>query len=253
MSTDLTADLAFAESVIRQAGEFTLRYFRSDSLAVIDKADGSPVTEADRGAEQLMRELIAEKYPDDTIMGEEFPDRIGTSGRRWVIDPIDGTKAFTRGVVTYTNLLYFEDEQGPAIGVINVPAIGELVSAARGHGAFLNGEPCSVNNSTDTSNAIVSTSGFDYWDTSMLASLRNSGLQMRTWGDGYGYLLVASGRIEAMVDPVINFWDIAPCTVIIPEAGGRFTTTEGTDDPALPSFVATNGVLHDQVIAALNG
>lgn len=247
------SDLDFATDALRRAGEFTLRYFGSSDLTVDDKSDGSPVTEADRGAEQLLRDLIAERFPADSIKGEEFPDRIGTSGRTWVIDPIDGTKAFTRGVVTYTNLLYLQDEHGPAIGVINVPAIGEMVSAGRGLGAFLNGEPCRVNDHDDVESAVVSCSGFDYWDPAMLMSLRDSGFQMRTWGDGYGYLLVATGRIEAMVDPIINFWDIAPCTVIIPEAGGRFTTTEGTDDPALPSFVATNGVLHDRVIDALNG
>lgn len=253
MSSASSSDLAFAQDIVRQAGEFTLRYFRSTELAIDDKSDGSPVTEADRGAEQLLRDLITARFPDDAIKGEEFEDRPGTSGRTWVIDPIDGTKAFTRGVVTYTNLLYLEDAEGPAIGIINVPAIDEMVSAGRGLGAFLNGEPCRVNDRGDVDSAVLSCSGFDYWDPKMLMSLRDSGFQMRTWGDGYGYALVATGRIEAMVDPIINFWDIAPCTVIIPEAGGRFSTTEGLDDPKLPSFVATNGVLHDRVIAALNG
>ncbi|NLA37763.1 MAG: inositol monophosphatase [Actinobacteria bacterium] len=253
MSSACPTDLAFARDIVRQAGEFTLRYFRSTDLTVDDKSDGSPVTAADRGAEQLLRELIAERFPDDTIQGEEFEDRVGTSGRTWIIDPIDGTKAFTRGVVTYTNLLYLEDETGPAVGIINIPALGEMVSAGRGLGAYLNDEPCHVNDRDDVPSAVLSCSGFDYWDPKMLMSLRDSGFQMRTWGDGYGYALVATGRIEAMVDPIINYWDIAPCTVIIPEAGGRFTTTDGTDDPALPSFVATNGVLHDAVIKALNG
>jgi len=252
MAFDLQTDLNFAESVMRQAGEFTLKHFRSSSLTIDDKSDGSPVTEADRGAEELVRRLIEDRFPDDSIHGEEFADKVGTSGRRWVVDPIDGTKAFTRGVATYTNLLYLEDATGPRVGVINVPAIAEMVSAAVGLGAFFNGEPCRVNTTADPNASLLTTTGFDYWEPSMLEGVRSSGMEMRTWGDGYGYALVATGRVEAMVDPVINFWDIAPCTVIIAEAGGRFSTTDGSDDPSYPSFVATNGVIHDAVIDALN-
>ncbi|MFN8049884.1 MAG: inositol monophosphatase family protein [Acidimicrobiales bacterium] len=246
------SDLDFAVDVVRRAGEFTLTHFRAAELEIIRKADGSPVTAADQGAEHLMRQLIGARYPEDGILGEEEGETHGTSGRRWVIDPIDGTEAFTHGVALYSNLLYLEDEHGPAIGVINVPAIDEMVWAGRGLGCFLNGIPCSVSERTTLPGSVLSTSGFDYWDTTMLQATRESGMQMRTWGDGYGYLLVASGRIEAMVDPTINFWDIAPCLVIIPEAGGTLSRADGATDVELTSCVATNGVLHDQVIAALN-
>ena len=248
----LPSDLEFATDVVRQAGEFTMTHFRAAELEIIRKADGSPVTLADQGAEDLMRQLIGARFPDDAILGEEGGETPGTSGRRWVIDPIDGTEAFTHGVALYSNLLYLEDAEGPAVGVINIPAIGEMCWAGRGLGCFLNGIPCSVSTKAAIEGSVLSTSGFDYWDETMLANARRSGMQMRTWGDGYGYLLVASGRIEVMVDPTINFWDIAPCLVIIPEAGGTLSTADGRTDVELTSCIATNGIVHDQVIAALN-
>lgn len=249
----LRSDLDFAVDVVRQAGEFTMTHFRAAELEIIRKADGSPVTIADQGAEALMRRLISTRFPDDAIMGEEEGETVGSSGRRWVIDPIDGTEAFTHGVALYTNLLYLEDEHGPAVGVINVPAIGEMCWAGRGLGCFLNDIPCRVSTKTDLGGSVLSTSGFDYWDPEMLSRARQSGMQMRTWGDGYGYMLVASGRIEVMVDPIINFWDIAPCLVIIPEAGGHLSTSDGRTGVELTSCIATNGLVHDQVITALNG
>lgn len=249
----LTSDLDFAVDVVRRAGEFTLTHFRAAELEIIRKADGSPVTMADQGAEELMRELISARFPDDSILGEEGGEHVGTSGRRWVIDPIDGTEAFTHGVALYSNLLYLEDEHGPAVGVINVPAIGEMVWAGRGLGSYLNGIPCKVSSKTDLDHSVLSTSGFDYWDPEMLQRVRQSGMQMRTWGDGYGYLLVASGRIEVMVDPAINFWDIAPCLVIIPEAGGTLSRVDGATGVELTSCVATNAQVHDQAIKVLNG
>lgn len=247
------SDLEFAVDVVRQAGELTMNHFRATELEVIRKADGTPVTLADQGAETLMRRLIQERFPDDAILGEEDGESTGTSGRRWVIDPIDGTEAFTHGVALYSNLLYLEDEHGPAIGIINIPAIGEMCWAGRGLGSFLNGIPCRVSSKSDLTGSVLSTSGFDYWEPDMLMSARHSGLQMRTWGDGYGYLLVASGRIEVMVDPVINFWDIAPCLVIIPEAGGTLSRVDGATGVDLSSCIATNGHVHDQVIKVLNG
>ena len=135
---------------------------------------------------------------------------------------------------------------------VPLPGLDETIWAGRGLGCWLNGLPCSVNDRSTIQGGVLSTSGFDYWEPEMLSGARASGMQMRTWGDGYGYLLVASGRIEAMVDPTINFWDIAPCLVIIPEAGGTLSRADGATDVELTSCVATNGVLHDQVIAALN-
>ncbi len=243
--------LAAATEICLEAGRFTLRHFRDVELDIEHKSDGSPVTAADRGAERLIRERIHALYPDDTVIGEEEEDFEGTSGRRWVIDPIDGTSTFTHGVGLYCNLLYVEDEWGPSVGIINIPAIGEICAAGRGLGATLNDAPCHVNTRTETKGALLTSSGFDHWDADMLGRVHASGMMLRTWGDGFGYALVASGRAEAMVDPEINVWDIAPCRVIIPEAGGRCTSIDGTDALEVPNFVATNGHLHETVLELL--
>jgi histidinol-phosphatase len=243
--------LAFAVEIVREAGAYTLEIWRSEEFHVQRKGDGSPVTEADLGAERLMRDRIHARFPDDEILGEEHGNTVGTSGRRWVIDPIDGTDSFTHGVALYSNLLYLEDEHGPAIGVINVPAIGELGAAGRGLGATFNGMPCTVNDHSTVEGGFVSSSGFDWWEPELLEKVHRSGMHMRTWGDGYGYLLVATGRVEAMVDPIVSFWDVAACQVIISEAGGRWSTLDGSLDPHAGSFVATNGLIHDELLAAL--
>jgi len=243
--------LAFATEIVRRAGEFTLTHFRSAELHIERKDDGSPVTVADQGAERLLRADIAARFPDDAILGEEHGEDGGTSGRRWVIDPIDGTEAFTHGVGLYSNLLYLEDEHGPAVGVINVPALGEIVYAGRGLGCFLNGLACSVSDTPAMRGSLLTTSSFEHWDPAMLGRLHGSGMRMKTWGDGFGYMLVASGRAEAMVDPAVKEWDIAPCRVIIPEAGGRFTALDGTEDLSRGDAIATNGRLHDEITALL--
>jgi len=241
-----------AVDLARRAGELTLRWFRSADLVIDRKTDGSPVTEADKAAERLIRAELAERWPDDAILGEEEGITDGTSGRRWFIDPIDGTKAFTHGVPLYTNLIAVDDEHGPAVGVINMPALGETVYAGRGLGCFCDGAPTRVSDRTRASGGYLTTSGFDYWPEDMLAAVRSSGLQMRTWGDGYGYALVAAGRVDVMVDPVAGAWDLAPMPVVIGEAGGRFTDVGGVERIDGGSGVATNGHLHDEVVALLS-
>lgn len=247
-----SAVMEFAVGIVREAGTYTLSHFQSTTLDVVRKADGSPVTAVDHYVEHLLRGRISDEFPDDSIQGEEHDDREGTSGRRWVIDPIDGTESFMRGVGLYANLLYFEDEYGPAVGVINIPALNEMVWAGRGLGAWFNGTPCQVSATDDLAGAALSTSGYELWAPDMLERARRSKMLLRTWGDGYGYLLVATGRIDAMVDPVVHYWDIAPCEVIIPEAGGRLSAVDGTSAMDAGSAIATNSVLHDEIIAMLN-
>ena len=237
-----------AVALARDAGRLTLDWFRSVDLAVDRKGDGTPVTAADRAAERFVRERLAKTHPDDAILGEEEPESEGTSGRRWIVDPIDGTKAFTHGVPLYCTLLAFEDEHGPAIGVIELPALGETVYAGRGLGCFCNGEPARVSERDQLRGAYLTTSGFDYWDEAALTAVRASGLVMRTWGDGYGYALVATGRVEAMVDPVAAPWDVAAMPVIIGEAGGTFTDLAGSPRIDGGSGLATNGRLHNEVL-----
>ena len=153
----------------------------------------------------------------------------------------------------YTNLLAVEDEEGIAVGVINVPALGETVHAGRGLGCFCNGAPVSVNDHATIEGAYVSTSGFTPWDDDALLRVKRAGCLLRTWGDGYGYVLVATGRIEAMFDPVAELYDLAPMQVILHEAGGRFTDLAGGTGPGGGSGVATNGRVHDDVLALLRG
>lgn len=240
-------------ALTREAGRLTLGWFRAVDLAVDRKGDGTPVTAADRAAERFIRERLAATHPDDAIVGEEEADAAGTSGRRWIVDPIDGTKAFTQGVPLYCTLLAFEDEHGPAIGVIDLPALGETVYAGRGLGCFCNGAPARVSARDQLRGSYLTTSGFDYWDEAALTAARASGMLLRTWGDGYGYALVATGRVEAMIDPVAAPWDIAGMPVIIGEAGGTFTDFAGEATIDGGSGVATNGPLHDEVLAIVRG
>ena len=245
-------DLAFAIELATEAGSTTLEWFQDRTLAVEHKGDGSPVTAADLAAEAHVRSRLAERYPDDGVVGEEHADTEGTSGRRWVVDPIDGTKAFTKGVPLYSTLIAMIDEHGPAIGVIHLPALGETVAAGRGLGATFNGTPCRVSDHPTLDGAYATTSGFGYWPPDALQRVLDSDLFFRTWGDAYGYALVATGRAEAMIDPLANPWDVAPMAVIIPEAGGRFSNYDGVeqvDSWERYSGVATNGAIHDELLA----
>jgi histidinol-phosphatase len=245
--------LAEAVEMTRAAGELTLRWFQRRDLGVERKGDGTPVTEADRQAERLLRAEISRRHPDDAILGEEEEPKAGTSGRTWIIDPIDGTKAFTRGVPLYSNLLAVDDGEGPAVGVINLPALGETVYAGRGLGCFANDDRVTVSDKATLAHAYVSSSSFGHWDLDVFSRFRRAGTDLRTWGDGYGYALVATGRIDVMIDPAAAHWDLAPMPVILGEAGGRFSTWDGSADPAGGSGVATNGHLHDEVLSLLQG
>ncbi len=240
-----------AVELVRRAGDLTLQWFRAEELTVERKVDGTPVTEADRHAERFLRTEIARRWPNDSIVGEEESAAHGTSGRTWIIDPIDGTKAFTHGVPLYCNLLALNDEYGPAVGVINMPALGETVFAGRGVGCFVNDLPARVSNHDRLRGAHVSTCGYDYWDDELLLAIKHAGVNMRTWGDGYGYALVATGRIDAMVDPEVAVWDIAPMPIVLAEAGGRFSNFDGGDDLEHGTGLATNGHLHEQLLSLI--
>jgi histidinol-phosphatase len=244
---DLAVDLA------RRGGDLTLRWFRKRDLRVEHKADGSPVTEADTAAERLIRAELERLQPDDAIIGEEEPERPGRSGIRWYVDPLDGTRAFTRGVPLYATLVAAYDEHGPAVGVIHMPALGETVYAGRGLGCHWNGGPARVSEVAALQGAYLTTSAFDHWSDAALVAVKSAGLVMRTWGDAYGYLLVATGRAEVMVDPTVSVWDLAPMPVILEEAGGRFTDFTGSVRPDGGSAVASNGRLHEAALELVRG
>jgi histidinol phosphatase-like enzyme (inositol monophosphatase family) len=240
-----------AVDVARAAGELTLRWFQAADLAVDSKPDGTPVTAADRAAERLVRERLAELFPADGIVGEEEPETAGTSERRWIVDPIDGTKAFTRGVPLYSTLLALDDEHGPALGVIVLPALGQAVYAGRGLGCWIDGVPARVSATAALAGSYLMASSYTHWDDGALLAVKHAGCHLRTWGDGYGYALVATGRADAMVDPGVELYDVAPMPVILAEAGGRFTSLDGADGAGGGSGLATNGLLHDELLGLL--
>ncbi len=256
--TDLTARLQKAQDFASQAGAVTLRYYCQDNYSVELKHDQSPVTVADRQAEELLRERIAAAFPEDAILGEEFPERPGTSGYRWILDPIDGTKSFISGVPLYGTLIGVEFESRSVAGVIYIPALDEMISAAVGQGAwYVRGSsaprPARVSAKTTLSEGLFLTSEVKTFDRvgrrKAYERLEAASRLTRTWGDCYGYLLVAVGRAEAMVDPVMNVWDCAALQPILEEAGGTFTDWKGQPTIYGGEAIATNGRVLDEVLA----
>jgi histidinol phosphatase-like enzyme (inositol monophosphatase family) len=251
--------------IARSAGDHTLRYFGDQSLTVDAKSDDSPVTVADREAEQLVRKRIAEAFPDDTVQGEEFAETSGDSQYRWVVDPIDGTKSFVCGVPLYSTLLALEKAGQPIGGVIFIPALGEWVVAAVGHGCWHQGRRAdggatawrraNVSQRHSLDQAVFLSSQVDSFDGRGAAkaykTLEEQCWITRTWGDGYGYLLVATGRADVMIDPVCNAWDVAAILPVVTEAGGRFTDWTGAATVRGGDGVGTNGHLHEAVLKAL--
>jgi len=251
MRADTTELLEFAVDIARGAGEITLKYFRQDP-ETSKKADGSFVTIADREAEKFLRQRILERFPDDTVLGEEEGESKGNSGRRWVVDPIDGTFAFVHGVPFYGVLIGVEVDDEPTVGVVNIPALDEIVYGAQGRGAFLNGKPARVSVTTGLEESLVLCTEFSacerYGFGAAAAELQRRAKATRTWGDCYGYVLVATGRAEVMLDPVMNLWDCAALLPIIEEAGGTFTDWRGVRTISGGNSVATNGLLFDEVM-----
>ncbi len=246
MKSELNELLEFAVDLARGAGEITLQYFRKKP-ETSKKSDGSYVTIADREAESYLRRRIAERFPDDGILGEEEGELEGRSGRRWILDPIDGTFAFVHGVPFYGVLIAVEIEGEMSVGVVNMPALGEIVSAAKGLGCLLNGEPARVSSTAELKNALLLSTSF----VGQTAGLQARAKVSRTWGDCYGYVLVATGRADIMLDPVMNLWDCAPLLPIMEEAGGTFTDWRGARTADGGNSIATNGVLFEEVMSLI--
>lgn len=224
-------------------------------LTVELKADGTPVTEADRRAETAMRELFARETPGFGVLGEEEGESPGDGRHRWVVDPIDGTKSFIHHVPLFGTLVALERDGEPVVGVVACPAVGETAWASRGGGAFLNGEPTRVSDTPSLGEAtVLTTSSASLLERSPegMPRLAREAKLLRSWGDCYGYLAVIAGRAEAMIDPRVNPWDIAPFAVLVEEAGGRLTTWAGVDG-AGEDAIATNGRIHRRLLELLNG
>lgn len=243
--------LSFAIDVAMRAGRSTLAHFQAGT-AVDLKSDASPVTVADRNAERMIREEIERLYPKDAILGEEEGAQ-GDSGNRWVVDPIDGTKSFISGVPLYATLVAFEQDGEPILGVCYFPALDELLYAEKGQGAFFNGRPAKVSEANSISGAVIATGSTG----TMARTGRLEGFQMleakamaaRTWGDAYGHALVATGRVAAMIDPLVERWDISAMAVIVREAGGRFTDFKG-NDALVREAISSNSLVHDEILEA---
>src|SRR5262245_1396839 len=264
--SDTAERLQFAVEIAREAGELTLRYFRRADLAVENKADDSPVTIADRSAEELLRKRIAERFPQDAIIGEEFGEQAGQSGFQWILDPIDGTKSFIHGVPLYTTLVAVLQNDESRVGVIHAPALGETVYAAKGSGCWYTSgaanKPQAARVSTVGSlgESLLLTTEVDGFRqrpsgdaTDVFMHLQRAARLARTWGDGYGYLMVATGRAEVMIDPIVNLWDAACLQPIIEEAGGEFSDWKGNATIRAGEALATKGRVGLEVLALMQG
>jgi histidinol-phosphatase len=261
----LEGRLQCAVEAARQAGQQTLGLYRTGEIGLERKTDGSPVTRADREAETLLRELIGEQFPEDGILGEEFPEKPGSSGYQWILDPIDGTKSFVAGVPLYSTLVAVMRDHQPLIGVIFAPAAGEMVFAERGGGAWhvINGgspQPAKVSSIAELKDAVfvttsvkAFTTGRDQDARKVYDQLQSACRITRTWGDAFGYLLVATGRAEVMIDPVMNLWDAAALAPVIEEAGGKFFDWQGVATVHSGETIATNGVLAPRVLEIVRG
>ena len=261
LPADLQPRLDLAVEAARGAGCVTLEYFRRDSLEVELKCDDTPVTAADRQAERYLRGRIAEAFPTDGVLGEELAEQPGTSGFRWILDPIDGTKSFIHGVPLYSTLVGVECDGESVLGVIRIPALDECVYAARGLGAwYTHGDrspsPARVSRQPSLANALFVTSevaGFDQTGRrSAYDRLQAAARLARTWGDGYGYLMVATGRADVMVDPIMALWDAAALPPILEEAGGTFSDWQGNPTYQAGEGVATNGLLLKEVLECIS-
>ncbi len=236
--------------VAKLAGDFAMSQY-GRNVAVEIKTDGSPVTVADRGAEERARAWIEQRFPDDGILGEEFGDVRPNARRRWIIDPIDGTKSFIRTVPLWGTLIAVTEGDSVLAGCAYFPAVSETVVAALGDGCFWNGARCSVSSQSDLASAtvLVTDNTFVGRDERAHAwrELASSAGVVRTWGDCYGYLLVATGRADVMADDVVSPWDAAALYPIITEAGGVFTDWMGEPTVFGGDIIATNATLSAQV------
>jgi histidinol-phosphatase len=249
----LTVFLDFAQDAAWQAGRLTLAHFQTE-VVVDRKGDGSPVTIADRDAERLIRRLVADRFPSHVVIGEEFGDAERDASHRWIVDPIDGTNSFIRGVPFYGVLMALEIDCEPVVGVAHFPALGETIAAAQGLGCRWNGRAARVSAVPALPDAcLVYTDGREIearlgarWQ-----ALQEQTAIQRGWGDCYGHCLVATGRADAMLDPRMHAWDCAALIPILEEAGGRFTDWRGARTIDGGDAVSSNGILHNDVLACL--
>ena len=276
-SIDLQDDLALAHALADLADAISLDRYQAQDLVITTKPDNTPVTDADRAVETAIREALATHRNTDGLVGEEFGSDKGTSGRYWVIDPIDGTKNFMRGVPTWATLiaLVHVDSSGAeevVVGIASAPALARRWSAAKGHGAFVrfksgsvedlweefdassNEKKISVSKVAKLTDASISYSDFVGWGDRLepFQKMLASAWRTRGIGDFWSHMLVAEGAVDVAIEPSLAVWDMAALDIIVREAGGSFTNTAGQNGPFGGSGVSTNGALHNAVISGLN-
>ena len=240
----------FATDAAFRAGRQALSYFQT-GVEADRKADLSPVTIADRGGEELLRRLIRERFPRHAVVGEEM-GASGDSTHRWILDPIDGTRSFVRGVPLFGVLVALEIEKEPVVGVCYLPALDEMIAAGRGEGCLWNGRPARVSSVGTLEEALVSVTepaSLSDMHPAFWEKLKKKAGTLRGYSDCYGHILVATGRAEVMLDPVMNLWDNAALLPIVEEAGGSFTDWSGRRVIDGGSAISTNGRLKDAVLA----
>ncbi|WP_101650820.1 histidinol-phosphatase [Brevibacterium ihuae] len=252
-------DLQLALALADRADALTLPRFRAHDLTVTTKPDLTPVTDVDRAVEAMISEVLAEHRPDDAMVGEEYGTR-GESARRWIVDPIDGTKNFVRGVPVYATLIGLYEGETPLVGVVSAPALGRRWFASAGGGARLvvdGGEPEEIRVSgvdalSDASFSYASLTGWKERGTREgLLALCDTVWRTRGYGDFWSYMLLAEGAVDIAAEPELELYDMAALVPIVLEAGGRFTDLDGADGPFGGNAVATNGRLHDAVLEYL--
>ncbi len=254
-------DLRFAHVLADAADDITTRRFRALDLRVETKPDLTPVTDADQAVEEQVRNVLRRARPRDAVFGEEL-GKTGIGPRCWVLDPIDGTKNYVRGVPVWATLIALMMGDEPVAGVVSAPALSRRWWAARGSGAWTGrsltkASRCQVSGVTRLKDASLSYSGISGWEErdalGGFLELARTVWRTRAYGDFWSYMLVAEGAVDVAAEPEVSLWDLAALQVIVQEAGGRFTDLEGAARPDRGSAVATNGHLHDEVLGLLRG
>ncbi len=247
-------ELAFANQLAEMAGAIALTFYRGE-FGVHEKADQTPVTEADIEVEEMIREAVTRRFPGDAVLGEEG-GLVGGGSRRWIVDPIDGTKNFADGVQVWSTLIALAVDEEPVVGVVSLPALGERYEAATGGGARLNGEPIHVSPADRVSRAFVVYGSMDEWLEgpyhAPVQELVHEARRNRGFGDAWGHMLVARGTADVMIESELATWDFAALQVILAEAGGRMTQFDGSPLEHGGTVLTTNGLLHDEIVARLS-
>ena len=258
MTHSLRDYLDFAMQTAWDAGQLTLGYYQT-GVRPDFKADESPVTVVDRQAEELIRSRITQRFPNHALVGEEYGGQDQTAGQshRWIIDPIDGTRSFIRGVPLYAVLIGLEIEGQSRVGVAHFPALGEMIAAADGLGCWWNGRPARVSTISRLKDGVVAhydaAAFVQYGKGQAWERIKQAGGYRAGWCDAYGYLLVATGRAELMLDPVMDVWDCAPWPPILQEAGGYYGDWQGRPTIYGGESIATTQTLLPEVLRLLNG